>query len=234
MKNIALILCLLLAGLELHARGIRDDIDMVGDRARTSYAFGMMVGLDFSHAGLDLDYSAFMEGLMAAMEGDGESLIMDQQEALERVHVAFELAMERQAIRDALMEELFLAENAELPGVTETESGLQYVVIERGDGPRPTIYDTVLVHYEGVLLDGFVFDSSIERGFPEIIPVGLVIPGWAEAVQLMNVGSTYRFYIPSRLDYGELGMGQVIPPFATLVFTIHLIGIMEEGDYFPD
>jgi len=230
MKRFALILCLFLAGLEIHARGIREDIDMVGERARTSYAFGMTVGLDLRQAGLELDYAAFIEGLMAAMERDEGELLLDRYEAMELVHVAFETAMERRAAELRILEEMFLAANAAVPGVTQTESGLQFVVLEPGDGPRPAATDTVLVHYEGTLIDGTVFDSSFMRDFPEVIPLEMVIPGWVEGIQLMNVGSKFRFYIPSDLAYGARGAGHVIPPFATLIFTIELLAILDDGE----
>ncbi|MCL2191011.1 MAG: FKBP-type peptidyl-prolyl cis-trans isomerase [Treponema sp.] len=234
MKHLALLLCLFLVGLQAQARGIRDDIDMVGERARTSYAFGMTVGLDLRQAGLELDYAAFLEGLMAAMERGEDGLMMDPGEALELVQVAFERAMERQGEELRIQEELFLAANTALPGVRQTESGLQYVVLEQGDGERPSATDTVIVHYEGMLTDGTVFDSSILRGSPEVIPLEMVIPGWTEGIQLMNVGGRIRLYIPSGLAYGARGAGQVIPPFATLVFTIELLGIIDDDDPFWD
>ncbi|MCL2194205.1 MAG: FKBP-type peptidyl-prolyl cis-trans isomerase [Treponema sp.] len=234
MKQFALILCLFLVGLEVQARGIRDDIDMVGEQAQTSYAFGMTVGLDLRQAGLELDFAAFLEGLMAAMERDENELMMDRQEALELVQIAFERALERQSEELRIQEELFLAANATVSGINQTESGLQYMVLERGDGPRPTATDTVVVHYEGMLTDGTVFDSSILRGSPEIIPLEMVIPGWTEGIQLMNVGSRYRLYIPSHLAYGARGAGQIIPPFATLVFTIELISILDDTEILWD
>ena len=230
MKQFALILCLLLVGLEVQARGIRDDIDMVGEQAQTSYAFGMTVGLDLRQAGLELDFAAFLEGLMTAMEQDESELMMDRYDAMELVQAAFERAMERQAEELRLLEEIFLAVNATADGINQTESGLQYIVLETGDGPRPTATDTVIVHYEGTLTDGTIFDSSHLRGSPEIIPLEMVIPGWTEGIQLMNVGSRIRLYIPSRLAYGARGAGQVIPPFATLIFTIELLGILEDGE----
>ncbi|MCL2599996.1 MAG: FKBP-type peptidyl-prolyl cis-trans isomerase [Treponema sp.] len=232
MKQFALILCLFLVAMEVQARGIRDDLDMVGERARTSYAFGMTVGLDLRQTGLEMDYAAFIEGLRAAMERDESELLMDRYEAMELVHVAFERAMERRAEELRILEELFLAANATVPGMVRTESGLQYIVLERGDGPRPTAADTVLVHYEGTLIDGTVFDSSYMRDFPEVIPLEMVIPGWIEGIQLMNVGSKFRFYIPSSLAYGERGAGQIIPPFATLIFTIELLSILDDDELY--
>ncbi|MGI4880574.1 MAG: FKBP-type peptidyl-prolyl cis-trans isomerase [Janthinobacterium lividum] len=111
------------------------------------------------------------------------------------------------------------------PGVKTTPSGLQYEVLTEGTGPMPTAADTVAVHYEGRLLDGTVFDSSYQRGQPAVFPLGQVIPGWTEGVQLMKTGSKYRFTIPPELGYGARGAGGVIPPNAVLVFDIQLIGV---------
>ena len=119
----------------------------------------------------------------------------------------------------------FLEENAKKEGVITTASGLQYKIIKEGNGPIPTSTDKVKVHYEGRLIDGTVFDSSIERGEPIVFGVTQVIPGWTEALQLMPVGSEYEVYIPYNLGYGERGAGQSIPPYAALVFQVQLLGI---------
>jgi FKBP-type peptidyl-prolyl cis-trans isomerase len=119
----------------------------------------------------------------------------------------------------------FLAENSLKSGITITASGLQYEVISEGTGPKPSSYDTVLVNYQGALPDGSVFDSSYSRGEPTELPLDRVIPGWTEGIQLMNVGSVYRFVIPSSLAYGEQGYPNVIPPYATLIFDVELIAI---------
>jgi len=119
----------------------------------------------------------------------------------------------------------YLAKHKGMPGVHTTASGLQYEVLHEGNGPRPTPADTVAVHYEGRLLDGTVFDSSIARGQPAVFPLAGVIPGWTEGVQLMKVGSKYRFTIPPELGYGAHGAGGVIPPNAVLVFEVELLGI---------
>ena len=119
----------------------------------------------------------------------------------------------------------FLAENAEDPEVVTTDSGLQYKVLQEGTGEQhPKATDKVTVHYHGTLIDGRVFDSSVDRGEPASFPLNRVIPGWTEGVQLMNVGSKYRFYIPYNLAYGENGTGS-IPPFSTLIFDVELISI---------
>lgn len=119
----------------------------------------------------------------------------------------------------------FLAENGRKAGVTTTASGLQYEVIKPGNGVKPTAADTVLVHYEGRLLDKTVFDSSYSRGQPAQFPLGQVIPGWTEGVQLMPTGAKYRFVVPPALAYGASGAGGVIPPGAVLEFDIELLAI---------
>lgn len=119
----------------------------------------------------------------------------------------------------------YLADNKDKPGVTTTSSGLQYNVIREGKGPRPVAKDTVLVHYEGKLIDGTVFDSSYQRGQPAAFPLDQVIPGWTEGVQLMTVGSKYHFVVPPELAYGAQGAGGVIPPGAVLEFDIELLAV---------
>jgi FKBP-type peptidyl-prolyl cis-trans isomerase len=119
----------------------------------------------------------------------------------------------------------YLSAHKDKPGVHTTASGLQYEILTEGTGPKPTAADTVTVHYEGRLLDGTVFDSSIARGTPATFPLANVIPGWTEGVALMPVGSTYRFTIPPDLGYGARGAGGVIPPNAVLVFEVQLLGI---------
>ena len=226
MKKMMVVCGLFLLALTVQAKAIREELQFGGEKTRTSYAFGMTVGGDLRQTGLEIDYAAFTEGLKAAMEN--EQTIMDRDEALEIVQTAFENAMMKQAAELEAKEEAFLAENAAQPGVYTTESGLQYLVLEEGTGPKPTADDIVRVHYEGALTDGTVFDSSYERGDPEDIPLNMVIPGWAEGIMLMNVGSKYRIFLPSNLAYGERGAGQVIPPYSTLVFTVELLDITTE------
>lgn len=120
----------------------------------------------------------------------------------------------------------FLAENAKSDGITVTESGLQYEVIKEGEGAKPTADSTVRTHYHGTLIDGTVFDSSYERGQPAEFPVGGVIKGWTEALQLMTTGSKWRLYVPYDLAYGEQGAGGVIGPFTTLIFDVELLDIL--------
>lgn len=121
--------------------------------------------------------------------------------------------------------EKFLAENRQREGVQETASGLQYQVVREGNGPKPALTDRVKVHYEGFLLSGEKFDSSVDRGEPAVFPLNQVIAGWTEGLQLMSVGSKYTLYIPYQLAYGDKGAGRVIPPYATLIFEVELLGI---------
>ena len=227
-KTAALVILLLIAAVTVHSKAIREDVAMDEEKARTSYAFGMSLGIDLQQAGLELDYAAFTQGLKNSMEQ--EPTLLDQNEALELVQAAFEAAMAKQAAKFKVKEEQFLDDNAKKEGVITTPSGLQYTVLAEGGGPKPSPYDTVRVQYEGALIDGTVFDSSYHLEKGEEIPLDMVIPGWAEGIQLMNVGSKYRIYIPSHLAYGERGAGQVIPPYSTLVFTIELLEILQEDD----
>jgi len=232
-KKFAVVLFLFIAAVTVSAKGIQDDIDMADERARTSYALGITVGSDLKQAGLEMDYSAFTEGLKNAME-DGP-VVMKQDEALEIVQAAFENAMMKKNAELREKEENFLEQNARNEAVISTPSGLQYTVLVEGKGPKPAPDDIVRVHYEGALTDGTVFDSSYNTENGEEIPLDMVIPGWAEGIQLMSVGGKYRIYIPSHLAYGERGAGQIIPPYSTLVFTIELLEITgkneEDGRY---
>jgi FKBP-type peptidyl-prolyl cis-trans isomerase len=230
-KKFIIIACgLFFLTLTVQANGIREDVDFTGEKARTSYAFGMTVGGDLEQTGLEIDYYAFTEGLRAAMEH--RQTIMDRDEALEIVQDAFESAIRKQNAELMAKEYEFLEENAARPGIQTTESGLQYVILKEGSGPKPAENDIVRVHYEGALIDGTVFDSSYERDEPEEIPLDMVIPGWAEGIMLMNVGGKHRIYLPSDLAYGERGAGQVIPPYSTLVFTVELLDIVTDKEDF--
>ena len=122
--------------------------------------------------------------------------------------------------------EKYLAENAKKADVITLPSGLQYQVLKEGNGKKPTAKDTVMCHYEGFLIDGTVFDSSVQRGEPATFPLQQVIAGWTEGLQLMQEGAKYRFFIPYRLGYGEGGAGSSIPPFAALIFDVELIQVV--------
>ena len=120
-----------------------------------------------------------------------------------------------------------MEENAKKQGVVVTESGLQYQILTEGNGEKPKASDRVKVHYHGTLLDGTVFDSSVQRGEPAVFGVTQVISGWVEALQLMPVGSKWRLFIPYKLAYGAQGAGEMIQPFSTLIFDVELIDIVK-------
>jgi FKBP-type peptidyl-prolyl cis-trans isomerase FkpA len=192
--------------------------------ADTSYAFGVALGSDFKQAGLRFDYEALLQGFKDSLEGDDPKITLE--EAIPLIQTAMRDAMKAQTDENRQKGVDFLAENGKKPGITTTESGLQYERITPGTGPKPQATDTVSVHYEGTLLDGSVFDSSYNRGEPAEFPLDQVIPGWTEGIQLMEVGSAYRIFIPSDLAYGESGAGNFIPPNSTLIFKVELLGIV--------
>jgi FKBP-type peptidyl-prolyl cis-trans isomerase len=209
-----------------------DGADTIAFDKDASYALGMYLAAQFSIPDVTYDYKSFQEGFKAFNEAEETRFSMD--EAITKIQGAFELISARESGRSGAQGEAsraegeaFLAENKTKPGVITTASGLQYEVIAEGTGARPGAGDTVQVHYEGTFLDGTVFDSSYSRGEPAEFPLGGVIPGWTEGLQLMTEGSTYRFFIPSDLAYGTQGSGSAIPPNSTLVFKVELLSIVD-------
>ena len=198
---------------------------------RISYALGLSMGNNFRSSGIEkLDVADFADGVAAVFSG--EKPRMSYEEAKEEIRKFFTAMEKRQ--RAAAEEvgkanrqagEAFLAENGKRPEVKTTASGLQYEIIEEGNGPSPKSGDQVTVHYTGRLIDGTVFDSSVERGEPATFGVTQVIPGWVEALQMMKQGAKWRLFIPSALAYGPNGAGGVIGPDATLLFDVELIKI---------
>jgi FKBP-type peptidyl-prolyl cis-trans isomerase FkpA len=193
-----------------------------------SYAFGIVLGYDIKETGLAIDYGRFMEGLRASMEGGDMKLTLE--EAVETIQNTFLELQQAKMAENLKAGEEFLRRNAEQAGVQVTESGLQYVVMQEGDGEKPVETDTVRVHYEGRLVDGTVFDSSRERDEPLEFPLDAVIPGWTEGLMLMNVGSRYQLFVPSGLGYGEWGAGDIIPANAVLIFDVELLEIVRDGE----
>lgn len=193
---------------------------------RVSYGIGYNIGTNIQRqGGLEVDVDALQAGLNDAL-AESEPRIPEAE-----LEAAFGEVQERSAAAAAKEGEAnlaaakdYLAENRNRPDVNVTESGLQYEVLESGDGPKPTPSDTVEVHYHGTLIDGTVFDSSVERGKPVTFPVTGVIPGWVEALQLMSVGDKWRLTIPPELGYGPRATGR-IPPNSTLIFEVELLGI---------
>jgi FKBP-type peptidyl-prolyl cis-trans isomerase FkpA len=210
------------AGGKSEKKSQPDGANPVAD-ADTSYAFGVALGSDFKQAGLHFDYDALIQGFKDSLEGNETRITME--EAIPLIQTAMRDAMARQTEENKQKGVDFLSENGKKPGIMTTSSGLQYELITSGTGVKPQPTDTVSVHYEGTLLDGTVFDSSYERNEPAEFPLDQVIPGWTEGLQLMDVGSSYRLFIPSDLAYGEQGAGNFIPPNSTLIFKVELLEI---------
>ncbi|MEP3208418.1 MAG: FKBP-type peptidyl-prolyl cis-trans isomerase [Maribacter sp.] len=189
-----------------------------------SYAFGVSVGNNLKTVGFDsLAYDAFAIALEDVMNGR-EKMALD--ECQRQVQTTIQMLQAREAKAQSAEGERFLAANRERAEVVTTESGLQYEILAQGDGALPTTKDKVKVHYSGMLIDGKVFDSSIERGEPVVFGVTQVIKGWTEALQLMPVGSKWKVYIPQNLAYGERGAGGgAIPPYSALIFEMELLAI---------
>jgi len=197
---------------------------------KVSYSIGLNIGKDFKAQNIEVNPELLARGIKDAIS-DTKPLLTDEeiQEAIgsfqqERMAEAEEMA-KAAGEKNRQEGESFLLENAKKEGVVTLPSGLQYKVIEEGTGKSPEPGDQVTVHYRGTLIDGTEFDSSYARGEPVTFPVGGVIPGWTEALQLMKEGAKWNLFIPPSLAYGEQGAGQVIGPNATLLFEVELISV---------
>lgn len=196
--------------------------------AQASYGIGLQVGQQLNESGLEgLQREALLAGLRDAMEGNAPAVPVEAvHRALREIHERADAVRREQQKGLAEAGQKFLEENAKNDDVTVTESGLQFKVLEKGEGTIPARQDQVRVHYTGRLVDGTVFDSSVERGQPAEFPVNGVIPGWIEALTMMPVGSKWQLYIPHNLAYGERGAGASIPPYSALVFDVELLEIL--------
>ena len=226
MKKLLLIVCLILPAMSLHAKAVQEDYKGADERTRVSYSFGMLFGSNLQDIDIEIDYAAFTEGLRATLEKAETQFT--QQEAMENVETAIQVAMDKKTEEYKIKEEAFLSTNMARPEVKVTPSGLQYEVLVDTTGEKPDKNDAVKVNYVGTFTDGSPFDSSDEDD-GAVIPLNLVIPGWTEGLTLMSVGSKYKFFIPSKLAYGRDGVNSVIPPYATLVFTVELLEIINEN-----
>jgi FKBP-type peptidyl-prolyl cis-trans isomerase FklB len=199
--------------------------NITGELEQFSYALGMSVAGNLIQSGITtINPEIFLEGIKVTYSGEAPVLSIDEaNEILENFLNKSTQAKSSETLDNGL---IFLVENAKKEGVTELPSGLQYEIIKKGNGKTPSIDDRVKCHYHGTLIDGTVFDSSVERGQPAVFPVNGVIQGWVEALQLMSTGSKWRLFIPPFLGYGERGAGGVIGPNSTLVFDVELLEIV--------
>ncbi|WP_221798066.1 FKBP-type peptidyl-prolyl cis-trans isomerase [Oceanobacter mangrovi] len=228
MKLVKSVPVVLLGTLFLAACGQEEKVKLENHIDQASYGVGLNIGRQLSQEDVEMNADAVAAGIKDAL-AKAEPQIGD-----EVIQAAFEKIREdqmrkQQALSDATAKasEDFLAENAKKDGVTVTASGLQYEVMTAvdGDAPQPTAADTVKVHYHGTLIDGTVFDSSVERGEPIEFPLGNVIPGWTEGVQLMKVGEKFKFFIPADLAYGARSPSPKIPANSALIFEVELLDI---------
>jgi FKBP-type peptidyl-prolyl cis-trans isomerase FklB len=199
---------------------------------KVSYALGLGIGQQLAQMGADgISAEDFAAAIKDVLEGnelkvshrEAQTIVQDYFQKQEK-KIQAQRAEAGKAHKEA--GEKYLAENAKKDGVITLPSGLQYQVLKEGNGKKPTAKDTVMCHYEGFLIDGTVFDSSVQRGEPATFPLQQVIAGWTEGLQLMQEGAKYRFFIPYRLGYGEGGAGSSIPPFAALIFDVELIQVV--------
>ncbi len=201
---------------------------------KLSYALGMSMGHNFKGTGIKtLNSADFAAGVASVYDGVKPEMTFDEAKRIVNEYFAkLEAEMQAEVAKQGEVNrkngEAFLTENAKREGIKVTESGLQYEVLESGKGDSPKASDNVEVHYTGKLIDGTVFDSSVERGVPASFGVTQVIPGWVEALQLMHEGDKWRLYIPSDLAYGPNGAGGVIGPNMTLIFDVELLRVIKK------
>ncbi|MGE0587137.1 MAG: FKBP-type peptidyl-prolyl cis-trans isomerase [Cyclobacteriaceae bacterium] len=198
--------------------------ELVTEHQKASYGLGVLMASNLKNQGSDsIDVNILTEAMVDILT-DGESQ-MEEQEAMGIVQPYMARAMEQRTEKMKAKGVAFLEENKNKEGIKTTASGLQYRVISSGAGKMPTAEQSVTVHYTGKLIDGTVFDSSVERGEPATFGVSQVIDGWTEALQLMKEGDKWELFIPSDLAYGERGAGGRIPPYSTLIFEVELIKV---------
>lgn len=207
-----------------------ENTQLKSQKDKVSYAIGINMGNSIKQLPMDIDLDTLLKGFKDAHSG--AKLLLSEEE-IRTVMTAFQNEMsakqgeimKTQGEKNKKEGEAFLAENKKKEGVKTLASGLQYKVIKEGTGKTPKATDKVSTHYQGTLIDGTEFDSSIKRGEPATFPVNGVIPGWTEALQLMKVGAKWQLFVPSKLAYNERGAGPKIGPNAVLIFTIELLAI---------
>ena len=218
MKQILTSLVVLLGLTNINAQNLNSEMEKV------SYSLGVSIATNVKSQGLDkVDYESIADAFRDVFENN--QLQISEQEANVVLQDYFGQIASKKKQENIQAGQDFLDQNAKREGVTTTESGLQYEILTPGVGESPKETDKVTVHYHGTLIDGTVFDSSVERGEPATFPVNGVIAGWVEALQLMNPGAKYKLFIPSNLAYGERGAGGAIGPNSTLIFEVELISI---------
>ncbi len=230
-----LVLAVLVSVLAVEAKSKKSKLEdfvaptlvLTSDIDSASYAMGVYMGKqsEMLLSSKNFNKELFVKAFVDAMNDAPLKISLDS--CVVFLNTYEKKLKEQEAAESKKKEEDFLAENAKRDGVHTTASGLQYEVVKMGDGIKPIASDKVKVHYEGFLLDGKKFDSSIDRGQPTEFTLNRVIKGWTEGLQLMPVGSKFTFYIPYNLGYGSQGAGNVIPPYSTLIFEVELLDIIK-------
>lgn len=228
-----MVLFVFAVGCAPEEKQVAKELTLDSPKNRISYTIGVNIGQDFKSQKMDIDPAVLLEGLKDSMEGKElrlteEEMVSEIQSFQQEMQAKMAAEMEQAASQNIEQGKAFLEENAKQEGVVVTESGLQYKIIEPGEGDSPGASDVATVHYRGTLIDGKQFDSSYDRGQPATFPVGGVIAGWTEALQLMKPGAKWQLVIPSELAYGERGAGQDIGPNSVLLFDVELISV-EKG-----
>ena len=206
-----------------------NQLSLGSDEQKVSYGLGRQFGEHLSRTHITgIDLEAVIAGMEQAYLGEPSVIPADSLEAAyQAIESKLKMAARELAGRAAKEGVVFLEKNARRNNVQCTESGLQYEILEKGDGDKPQAGSQVRTHYEGRLIDGTVFDSSFHRGEPAVFGVNQVISGWTEALQMMPVGSRWKLFIPAELAYGEQGAGESVPPNAALVFEVQLLEIID-------
>ena len=228
-----MLLLMFVVGCAAEEAKVIPEVTLDTPKSRISYTIGVNIGQDFKTQKMDVDAEVLLMGLKDSLAGKelrltDEEMVAEIQTFQEEMQAKMAAEMEKMVTKNQSEGEAFLVENAKKEGVVVTESGLQYKIIEVGDGDSPGAADVATVHYRGTLIDGTQFDSSYDRGQPATFPVGGVIAGWTEALQLMKPGAEWQLVIPAELAYGERGAGQDIGPNATLIFDVELVSV-EKG-----
>ena len=232
LKPILIAFAALVVFAACQSNSVSKSVTLTNDIDSASYALGVLIGqnnkqsLDATPGAENIDLDIMVNAFLGQMKAEEEPQI-DATSALTIIQEFFQKATDGVALENAAEGEAFLADNKLKDGVQTTESGIQYEIIVEGAGAKPSAESTVTCHYTGTLIDGTVFDSSVERGEPASFKLNQVIPGWTEALQLMPVGSKWKIYIPSELGYGENGAGADIGPNSALIFEIELLDIAD-------
>lgn len=231
MKTPITLLCLCMCTTVSFAKAVTNTSSL---KEQVGYSFGYLMGRSNAESFKDLDLEAFILGLKTATEGGKSALtdeemarVLNQQKKQSEAKQLIELKQKAEANAKTGAE--FLAANAKKEGVQTTKSGLQYQILKQGNGKSPKANSMVKVNYEGRLIDGTVFDSSIARNQPAEFQLSQVIQGWTEGLQLMKEGAKYRFFIPAQLGYGQIGSGDVIEPNSTLIFDVELLEVLPKS-----